>query len=467
MTQTEIELNLCKTNFFFLVGYCHWLLYKKKFVFYDFHKELAGILLRLPQEKRVIINAPPRIGKTDLTVYYIVWLFLNDPTSSVLYCSFDEKLVSRNNRRIKDLLKLLAKHFDIPELMPIHQMNGKLEWVNRANGTIIARSTNAAVTGSGCSTLLVLDDPNKPSDRTSEVMLSRRWGIFKSTIRNRINTSDVPILVIQQRVASQDLTGYLMQDTEDKWIQYRFPAITADGESICPERLPLSEINTYKSDPFTYNAQYLQVPLDDVGTLFAKDTIQFAPLRPALSAMKLCISIDATGTGDIGNDFNSISVIGKAGPMYYILDVLNFCADITELIKHVVNTRKRWGANVPVLIENKASGMAAISILRKTMSGIIAINPVKDKVERAIEVKYLFDSKNVLFNVRGLVWGEIQSQFLKFPHVKHDDIVDSITQGISWLSKLPDGNGVQGEQQAKLKRPTYRRRSYTGNGYCG
>ena len=80
---------------------------------------LAGIFLTAgPEEKRVIINAPPRIGKTDISVYYIAWRFLNDPTSSVLYCSFDEKLVSRNNRRIKDLLIWLAKRFDMPELLP-------------------------------------------------------------------------------------------------------------------------------------------------------------------------------------------------------------------------------------------------------------------------------------------------------------------------------------------------------------
>ena len=157
-------------------------------------------------EKRVIINAPPRIGKTELVKHYIAWRFLNDPSSSVIYCSYDEKLVARKNREIKDLLIWLGEHFDIPELKPLPQVNGKTEWVNRANGTIIARGTNNALTGSGCSTLLVCDDPNKPADRMSATLLNRRNVVFKSTIRNRINTPDVPILIIQQRVASNDLT---------------------------------------------------------------------------------------------------------------------------------------------------------------------------------------------------------------------------------------------------------------------
>jgi predicted phage terminase large subunit-like protein len=465
MTQKEVERQLCEENFFFFVAYCHAHIFKKEFIFYEFHKALAEILLRLPEEKRVIVNAPPRIGKTDLSVYYIAWRFLKDPTSSVLYCSFDEKLVSRNNRRIKDLLIWLAKRFDIPELLPIHQMNGKLEWVNKANGTIIARSTNAAVTGAGCSTLLILDDPNKPADRTSAAMLNRRWQIFKSTIRNRINLPDVPILVIQQRVASNDLTGCLLQDTEDKWIQYKFSAIKENGESLCPERLPLSEINTYKSDPFTYNAQYLQVPLDDVGKLFDKSKLLFSHSRPASNAMRICISVDAAGKGDIGNDFNSISVLGRQGPNYYILDVLNFRADITVLVNKIKQVRNQWGNNTPVLIEARANGNAAIQILRKEMSGILEVNPTKDKVERAIGIKYLFDAGNITFSTRGLIWGEIQSQFTQFPHGKHDDIVDSVVQGVNWLMKLPDTTRLSTGKQQNFSRPSYGRPSYASDGY--
>jgi predicted phage terminase large subunit-like protein len=268
-------------------------------------------------------------------------------------------------------------------------------------------------------------------------------------------------------VASQDLTGCLLQDTEDKWIQYKFPAIKEDGESLCPERLPLSEINTYKSDPFTYNAQYLQVPLDDVGKLFDKNKLVFSHSRPASTTMRLCISVDAAGKGDIGNDFNAIAVCGRdmMGVNYYILDVINFRADITVLVNKIKEVRLRWGSNVPVLIEARANGNAAIQILRKEMSGILEVNPTKDKVERAIGIKYLFDAGNITFSVRGLVWGEIQGQFTQFPHGKHDDIVDSVVQGINWLSRLPTNRSLTENKQQHFNRPSYGRPSYAGNGY--
>lgn len=464
MTQKDIELEMCKSSFLFFVGFVFWHLYKVHFIFYAFHKELAEILLRLPEEKRVIINAPPRIGKTELVKMYIAWRFLCDPTSSVIYCSYDEALVARKNREIKDLLIWLSKYFDLPDLKPLPQANGKKEWVNRANGTILARGTNSNVTGSGCSTLLVCDDPNKPQDRISATILNRRNQIFKSTIRNRINTPDVPILIIQQRVASYDLTGYLLAD-EEKWIHYKFPALLDNGESICPERLPVEEIMKYKSDPFTYNAQYLQVPLDDVGKMFKKDQITFTLMRPATTAMRIVISVDAAGKGDVGNDFNAIAVCGKVGPKYYVLEVLNFHADITVLIQKIKEVRRRWGNNVPVLIENKSNGLAAIQLLRKETSGILEAVPTKDKVERAIVVKYLFDAGDVTFSTHGLIWGEIMSQFTSFPHGKHDDIVDAVVQGLTWLSKLPDGTRNSKLDEAKLNRPKFGRPTYAGNGY--
>jgi predicted phage terminase large subunit-like protein len=465
MTEKDIELQLCKENFMFFTGFIFVHLYKKCFIWYEFHKQLAQILLDLPNTKRVIVNAPPRIGKTDLTKCYIAWRFLNDPSSTVIYCSYDEALVARKNREIKEILVWLSKYFDMPDLKPLTQANGKKEWTNRAGGMILARGTNSNVTGSGCNTLLVCDDPNKPQDRISATILARRWQVFKSTIRNRIDLPEVPILIIQQRVASQDLTGCLLADTEEKWVHYKFSAIKENGESICPERLPVSEIEKYKSDPFTYNAQYLQVPLDDIGKMFKKDQITFSLTRPATTAMRLVISVDAAGKGDIGNDFNAIAVCGRIGPKYYVLEVLNFHADITMLMAKIKDVRRRWGSTTPVLIENKSNGLAAIQLLRREMSGILEATPTKDKVERAIVVKYLFDAGDVSFSTHGLVWGEIQSQFTQFPHGKHDDIVDAVVQGLTWLTKLPDTRKLSNVPPVNLSRPQYGRPKYAGNGY--
>lgn len=459
MNQLEIELELCKQSFKFFMGYCFWHMYHTNFIFYKFHDEIIKILLNIKPGDRIIINAPPRIGKTELLKHFIAWQFLKNPSSSVLYISYDETLVLRKNREIKDLLTWISKHFGITDLKMLRQANGKKEWVNRAQGTIIAKGSNNAITGSGCKTMLVVDDPNKPSDRSSPNILETRNTVFKSTIRNRIDTPLVPIFVIQQRVGTNDLSGFLLsKDSGENWKHYNFPAINADGTALCPERLPLSEIETYKSDPFTYNAQYMQVPLDDIGNLFNKSQLILKTEHPPLRSMQLVISIDAAMKSKVENDYNAIALIGRCGPNFYILDVANFHADITELIRKVKEFRNRWGKQIPILFESKANGIAAVQILRATESGILEVNPKGDKVERALLVKYLFDSLNVYFSIRGLIWGDIQTQFTQFPHCLHDDIVDAVVQGIDWLNNLP-GQRVKSTKSddRALQRPIFGR----------
>ena len=468
MTQLDVELALCKQSFVFFLCYCFEHIYKKKFNLYQFHKDLIDAVLHCTENNRMIINAPPRIGKTEILKHYMAWRFLLDPSSSMIYVSFDEKLVARKNREIKELLLWLSNHFNIPELKPLHQANGKTEWTNKANGTIIARGSNNALTGSGCSTLLVLDDPNKVSDRTSPTILSKRNAVFVNTIRNRINDANVPILVVQQRVAKDDMSGFLLEGgSGDNWVHYSFPAIKDNGEALCPERLPIEEIEKYKCDPFTYHAQYMQVPLDDIGNLFDRNHIVLESSRPPNHAMRLVISVDAALKGDIKSDYHAITVIGRMGPEYYILDIYNFHADITVLVDKVRQIRAKWGNDVPVLFEAKANGVGAAQILRKEMSGILEVSPCKDKVERALVVKYMFDSLNVHFVIRGLIWGEVQAQFTQFPHCKHDDIVDSVTQGITWLSKLPEQKRqpMTKQEAVNLGRPRFGRPMYASSGY--
>lgn len=457
MTQLELELKLCKENFRFFLGYCFQHIYKQPFKFYKFHNELIDILLNTP--KRIIINAPPRIGKTEIMKHFIAWQFLKNPASTVMYVSYDKNLVARKNSEIQDILLWLARHFDIPALLMRSKNDGKTEWTNNATGMIIARGSGNNITGSGCSTMLIIDDPNKPSDRTSPTQLNKRNSVFMSTIRNRINHADVPIIIIQQRIAANDLTGFLLNGgSNEKWVHANFPAINTDGTALCPERLPLEEINAYKNDPFTLNAQFLQTPLDDIGNLFEKHKLILSADRPAIKSLKLVISIDAAMKGDANSDYNAIAIIGTNGVDYYVLDVLNFHADVTALVQKVRDLRKRYGSEVPVLFEAKANGVAAMQILRKEMSGIMETTPSKDKLERALLVKYLFDSMNVKFAIKGFVWGEVQAQFTAFPHGRHDDIVDAVIQGITFLHKR--NNHVKAINQAvarnvNLSRPVY------------
>jgi len=90
-----------------------------------------------------------------------------------------------------------------------------------------------------------------------------------------------------------------------------------------------------------------------------------------------------------------------------------------------------------VLIENKSRGYDVAKEINRLYArenwGVELVNPVKDKVTRAHSVVPIFST--------GVVWAPdldwatdlTIDQCMRFPKHDHDDIVDSVTQAISWL----------------------------------
>lgn len=433
-TEREIELKLCKESFLFFVCFVYRNCLSREFVWYDFHRAIANTLLNMPKGGRYILNAPFRIGKTCVIQMFIAWKLLIDPTSNFLYVTYDQDLAEDKTQDIRAIVKWLADYFNIEDLRMAHGRNSASRWRTNAGGYVYAKGSNKPITGYGCDTMLIMDDPNKPMDRISPKILDKRNQVYSTSIRNRINEPSVPIFIIQQRVADNDLSGFLLKGgSGEKWSHLNFAGIKEDGSALCPERFPLEEIEKYKSDPFVYNAQIMQRPLEDIGNFFNKNKIILSQTKPSLVGKHLLISCDASSKNDSTSDYNAIAVIATDGKDYWILEVINIRADITQLLNRLRELRRRYGGNVPILLEAKANGMAAIQILRKEMNGILETTPKYDKLERANVIKYLFDSMNVQFCCAGLVWTEVLSQFCSFPHCPHDDIVDAVVQGITYL----------------------------------
>lgn len=447
--EKQAELDLLLNNFRFFLKFMFFQIYKTEFIIYNFHESLIQELLNIKDGDRVIINAPPRTGKTEIVKHFIAWKFLKQHSGSVIYVSYDQGLVNRKNSEIMDILKVIAERYNISELKMRKNSDGKKEWKNNAQGFIIARGSGNALTGGGCNMLMVIDDPNKPTDRMSKKVLDNRNQVFVSTIRNRIDLPTVPIIIIQQRVASKDLTGFLLNGgTNDTWRHLSYDAVREDGTSICEERLPLSEIDAYKKDAFTYWAQYRQKPLEEIGKMFRREKLKIASQRPPVNQMKIAISVDASW-GTTGNDYNAIVAVGYTGEDFYLLEIDNFFGDIDVLLKHCRDMKQKWQTGTFV-IEAKANGNATIQILRKEFD-VIIITPHTNKVERALKTKFFVECGKVHVFARGLVYGQAMDQFENFPNSDNDDIVDASAQGINWLDEV----GFSYTPVMEVRNPTF------------
>jgi len=133
------------------------------------------------------------------------------------------------------------------------------------------------------------------------------------------------------------------------------------------------------------------------------------------------------------NDPSCCTVWGITPTGYYLLDCYVEKLDYPTLRRKVVDMADRDNPDV-VLIEDKASGQSLIQEIQATTQiPIKAINPVGDKVTRALAVSDLIEAGKVHVPERAPWLLNYELELTVFPTKDaHDDQVDSTTQFLSW-----------------------------------
>ena len=80
----------------------------KKFEVAEFHKTLVNTLQRVydGEIKRLIINIPPRYGKTEIAVkMYICWVLSKNPAAKFIHLSYSDALALDNSSQTREYLQ--------------------------------------------------------------------------------------------------------------------------------------------------------------------------------------------------------------------------------------------------------------------------------------------------------------------------------------------------------------------------
>jgi predicted phage terminase large subunit-like protein len=112
-----------------------------------------------------------------------------------------------------------------------------------------------------------------------------------------------------------------------------------------------------------------------------------------------------------------------------------------ELEKQVALCYTKWSPSA-VLIENKASGQSLIQTYqRKSNLPVIPVEPLADKVVRAMAVSPLFEGGSVVVPEPGPLtrWvGDYIETLATFPNTEYLDEVDATSQALSYMIKYSD-----------------------------
>jgi predicted phage terminase large subunit-like protein len=441
LTNEEKVLKVyCESDLLFFTRYIYKENHRRNFTVSPHFVIIANKLMDVinGKTKRLIINIPPRYGKTELAVKaFIGYGLAINPSSKFIHLSYSDDLALDNSSQAKEYIESDA----FQKLWPMKlkkDAQGKKKWFNEQGGGVYATASGGAITGFGAgvadsktfSGAIIIDDPLKPDDAFSEVKRKAVNERYNNTIRSRVNDRETPIIVIMQRLHEDDLSGYLLNGgSGEQWEHLCLPALNENNEPLWKEKHTFEELEAIRQGSrYTFAGQYMQTPSPDEGGEWRKQWFEIVKKESLPTGIKWKMYIDGAYTKDTSNDPTGLMIAGKLGNDLYIYNSIDKYLEMPDLIKFLPEHIKAVGVPIAIsLVEPKASGKTIVQLVRTNTGLNVAEIHSKlinvSKIEKARATSPYIEGGRVKL-VEGS-WNENYLQQVSiFPNGKHDEHVD-------------------------------------------
>jgi len=394
----------------------------------------------------VIINIPPRFGKTKMMEALAAWQLAFFPESHMIYTSYSAALATASVRYIRECISRDWYQQLFPGTKPGNVQQAD-NFNTTAGGVVYGAGTGGSITGFGAGLkrkaggFIVIDDPTKPDEATSRVIQETTTFWLENTLKSRRNSPEVPIILCMQRLAEDDLSGYILTNYPNDVEHVKIPALV-NGESIIPETVSTASLKaTERVNPFAFNAQYMQEPVLLGGNLIKTEWFRHYTADPeSFKWEEKIITCDTALQSKQHNDWSVLQLWGRLDRKAYLIDHLRDRMDSPSLLAaaHAFYV-KHNSQQYPVarfIIEEAAAGPGLIQQLHVMGIPAEGIKRVKDKVARVMDI-LAFAKTGMVYHPKESPWrGEVELELVTFRAdglSRHDDIVDSWADGISNL----------------------------------
>ena len=411
------------------------------------HYALDAALMRVyaGEIKRLVINIPPRYSKTEFVVNFVAWTMGQFPDCEFIYSSYSGRLASKSSWDCRSIIQHPEYRAIFPHVQLRDDSAAKDEWRTTAGGLMYAVGAGGTITGYGAGKMrpgfggaIIIDDPHKADEATSEVMRDNVWDWFQGTMESRTNSPETPIIVIMQRLHMEDLAGRLLRgDNGEEWTHLCLPAIKPDGSALWPfkhtrERLAKMQ----EASSYNFAGQYLQQPIPDGGALFKAEKIKIEDVAPV--GLVECRGWDA-GATEGGGDPSVGAKIGRDREgVYWITDIARKqTSEPRAFAKQVANMD---GNSVSISWPQdpgQAGKDQAQSMVRDFAGWIFKTSPETGaKRTRWEPFAAQVNGGNVRM-VRG-VWNKVLIEEMETDGQVHDDQLDALARAFSEISIYAD-----------------------------
>lgn len=413
---------------------------------------------------RLIISMPPQEGKSErVSRRFPTWVLRDVPDTRIAIASYEHNVTRRLGRAVRDDI---VTHQSLG-LRVRQDLASQSEWqLHGHRGGVLSVGIGGSLTGRPVD-LLIVDDPIKDRTQADSVTYRDRvWDWWLEVGSTRL-APGAPVVLVLTRWHEDDLAGRLLAAEDGHlWQVLNIPA-EADHDPAKGETDPLGRAPggfmasargrtpeqwaaiKVRSGSRTWASLYQGRPSRAEGNIFKRDQWRTygSPLwierpdgsRIVTGADDLLLSWDMTFKDTAGTDMVVGQVWMRRGADAYLLDQVCDRMDFVRTLREFRQLAARWPQALAKLVEDKANGPAVISMLARSVAGIIPEQPLGSKVARASAVSPLVEAGNVWLPAPEISpWvGDFIEEAASFPNAAHDDQVDAMSQALNRLILMP------------------------------
>ncbi len=427
--------------------------------------------------KNLIINCPPRHGKSELSSRkFIPWFCGRNPGKSIVFASYSDEIAEDFGSDVMEVMDSPQHAQVFPNLFARPGQKAKDHIGLSTGGDMFFVGRGGSLTSRGGDGL-VLDDPFKDdSEAGSKLMRDKAWSWFNKTFLTRRMYDDSWVCVIQTRWHEDDITGRLT-DPKNEWYSERqakqwhiidLPALAVEtddplgrqpGEALWPARFNRRYLlDAKEADAQGFQSLYQGRPAPDDGLFFlASDLKQYSRGdRPPNEELTIYMAADYAVATDQHNDRSVILVVGvdNIGRIWVFEDSFIGRVPSDRAVEITVGLIKKfrpqflWGEKGQI---SKSLGpfMRARMREERAYTTLVDLTSARDKKTKAQAIKGR-SSQGLLRLPRYAPWtGEVMEELLSFPKGRHDDFVDALSFIGLGLDVIAPGQGAIAEAETE------------------
>lgn len=404
------------------------------------------------KQARIILELPPRHGKSDLaSIKAPAWILGKHPDWPVIIASYSADLAIGFGQATRDVMTEDEYKFIFNTRLRT-DAKAKGNWLTDQRGGYTASGVGGTITGKGFKVGIV-DDPIKNREEAdSEVIREKIWKWWTSTFLTRQNEEANAIIVIATRWHREDLIGKLVEQMEnakkegrphDNWKVIRLPAIAEEdeehrkkGEPLWPERFSLEWLTRTKENVGVsdWAALYQQTPILLENQEFREHYFRYYNEEDIKDKNLIHkTTVDPAISKEDHADNSVVNTTGKSleDPNFYVREESAGKMDPLQLIDAIFYHQQKYRSDV--YVETVAYQKSLKYFIEEEMRrrqiyfNIYELKGTRKKEERIRGLIPLYKT-GVIHHHRSMK--ELEIELLTFPQGKHDDRADALAYQI-------------------------------------